>query len=243
MEDEKTTLLVYSKFQKAVDLIEGKFFTEKGKQPFPKFVLAINNKCKSVVCAFVQNNALFDKNNGDKIQYLGINPRYLDRGNSYVLSTLCHELCHVYENAYIHIPRGGYHDKSWHNLMTDCGLEPVYLNKSKTAVNEKIIEGESFDSFVKDFTEEYGDYFNVVEYSQNVAKDYKDKNPESDVDLSDAPRADNADKPVKVYNRNKIKYECSCGNKLWGKAGLHIHCEDCHSEFVEEERKEEEDDE
>ena len=227
MEETKTTLEVYQKFQKAVDLIEEKFFTGKGKQSFPRYVLAINTKCKSVVCAFVQNNALFDKSNGDKIQYLGINPRYLAQGNEYVLSTLCHELCHIYENAFIHIPRGGYHDKAWADLMKDCGLEPVYLNKSKTSVNEKIIEGGEFEAFVKDFTEEYGDYFNVVEYSQTVAQGYKDKNPDSDADLSDAPTADNADKPIKVYNRNKIKYECSCGKALWGKGNLYIICGDC----------------
>ena len=134
MEETKTPLEVYQKFQKAVDLIEEKFFTGKRKQSFPRYVLAINTKCKSVVCAFVQNNALFDKSNGD--------------------------------------------------------------------------------------------YFNVVEYSQTVAQGYKDKNPNSDVDLSDAPTADNADKPIKVYNRNKIKYECACGKSLWGKGNLYIICGD-----------------
>ena len=238
MEETKTTLEVYQKFQKAVDLIEEKFFTGKGKQSFPRYVLAINNKCKSVVCAFVQNNALFDKLNGDKIQYLGINPRYLAQGNEHVLSTLCHELCHIYENAFIHIPRGGYHDKAWADLMKDCGLEPVYLNKSKTSVNEKIIEGGGFEAFVKDFTEEYGDYFNVVEYSQTVAQGYKDRNPDSDADLSDAPAADNADKPVKVYNRNKTKYTCRCcGLTVWGKAGLDISCNDCMETLDEEEKE------
>ena len=110
MEETKTTLEVYRKFQKAADLIEEKFFTGKGKQSFPRYVFAINTKCKGVVCAFVQINALFDKRSGDKIQYLGVNPRYLARGNGYVLTTLCHELCHIYENAFIHIPRGGYHE-------------------------------------------------------------------------------------------------------------------------------------
>ena len=238
MEETKTTLEVYQKFQKAVDLIEEKFFTSKGKQAFPRYVLAINNKCKSVACAFVQNNALFDKSNGDKIQYLGINPRYLVKGNEYVLSTLCHELCHIYENAFIHIPRGGYHDKAWADLMKDCGLEPVYLNKSKTAVNEKIIEGGEFEAFVKDFTDEYGDYFNVVEYSQTVAQGYKDKNPDSDADLSNAPTADNADKPIKVYNRNKTKYICRCcGLTVWGKAGLDISCNECMETLDEEEKE------
>ena len=44
MEETKTTLEVYRKFQKAVDLIEEKFFTGKRKQSFPRYVLAINTK-------------------------------------------------------------------------------------------------------------------------------------------------------------------------------------------------------
>lgn len=92
--------------------------------------------------------------------------------------------------------------------------------------------------FVKDFTDEYGDYFNVVEYSQTVAQGYKDKNPDSDADLSDAPIADNAGKPVKVYNRNKTKYTCRCcGLTVWGKAGLDISCNECMETLDEEEKE------
>lgn len=55
----------------------------------------------------------------------------------------------------------------------------------------------------------------------------------------DGPRVDNADKPIKKYNRNKVKYTCpDCGAKVWGKAGLRIACEDCCELFDEEENDE-----
>ena len=102
---------------------------------------------------------------------MGINPKYLNRKIDDILSTICHELCHVYENVYIHIARNGYHDKKWEELMKDCGLEAQYLNTSKTAVHHKIIKDGAFSVFVKDFKEKYGeDYFNIVEYSTEIER-------------------------------------------------------------------------
>lgn len=234
-ETKAYTLEVYAKFALAIEEIEKTFFVGKDKKKFPRFVFAINNRCKAAV-AFVSPDALFDKTDGKKVQYLGINPHYLDRGSAYVLQTLCHELCHVYEHAYIHIPRGGYHDKQWHGLMTSCGLEPVYMNKSKTNVSDKIIEGGEFEDFVKAFEENHPDFFNVVEFRESVVKGWKEENPNAEADEEGA-MADNADKPVKTYNRNKIKYVCpDCEAKVWGKAGLHIACSDCGAYFVEEEK-------
>jgi DNA-directed RNA polymerase subunit RPC12/RpoP len=53
-----------------------------------------------------------------------------------------------------------------------------------------------------------------------------------------SPKTDNADKTVKKYNRNKVKYICpDCGAKVWGKPGLHIECSDCACSFEEEEHE------
>ena len=122
--------------------------------------------------------------------------------------------------------------------MKDCGLEAKYLNSSKTAVDHKIIKDGAFSDFVEKFKEKYGaDYFNIVEYSTEIEKRIK-KGLGIEVDEDDdSPKADNADKPVKKYNRNKIKYVCRvCGLKVWGKTGLSISCNDCMETLDEEER-------
>lgn len=237
MTENKYTSLLYAKFEKCVAQIEECFFTGKGKHSFPKIVMAINNRVSSCVVAFVQADALYDRSTAEKIQYMGINPYYLDRTVGEVLSTICHELCHIYENAFIHIARGGYHDKQWEKLMTDCGLQPKYLNKSKTAVSHTIIEGGEFDEFVSKFIEENGnDFFTICEYSRILDLKVRKELGLSDKDEDDGePKPDNADKPTKKYNRNKVKYTCeSCGNKVWGKAGLNIECADCSTIFTEE---------
>ncbi len=121
--------------------------------------------------------------------------------------------------------------------MAECGLEPKYLNTSKTAVDHKIIKGGAFEDFVKAFTEKYGeDFFNIVSYSSEVQKKTRKELGIKDDEDSDEPKADNADKPIKKYNRNKIKYVCrGCGAKVWGKGGLEIRCIVCDENFEEEE--------
>lgn len=232
MEELKTSTELYRKLQYVIDLIDKTFFSGKGKQKIPELVFAINNQVKSCVTAFVQADALYDKSANRKLQYLGINPKHLDRDVSEILATICHELCHIYENQYIHIARNGYHDKQWAELMLNCGLEPVYLNKSKTAVSTKIIQGGCFEDLVKYFKDNHNeDFFNIVEYSQDIERKVKLSLGIED----DTPRADNADKPIKRYNRNKIKYTCGgCGTKVWGKSGLDISCNECGLDFKED---------
>ena len=242
MEEVKTSTELYAKIQRVIDELDATFFSGKGKQKIPELVFAINNQCGACVTAFVPPDTLYDKVNNKKLQYMGINLKHLNRDMSDILATICHELCHIYENAYIHIPRGGYHDKQWVELMEGCGLTAVFLNKSKTAVSTKIAEGGAFEEFVKTFKEKHGeDYFNIVEYSPIVEHLTKvSLGIEDDDEGDDTPKADNADKPVKKYNHNKIKYTCSaCGAKVWGKAGLHIECTDCACSFEEEEHEEE----
>lgn len=248
MKDTKTSTELYGKIQTVINELDSNFFTGKGKQSIPEIVFAINNSCHACVTAFVSPDALYDKKNNKKLQYIGINPRHLNRDISEILATICHELCHVYENAFIHIPRGGYHDKEWDKLMRDCGLEPKYLNKSKTAVSTKVLEGGDFEKFVAGFKEIHGeDYFNIVEYSPLVEHQTKValglEDDDGEDSENDTPKADNADKPVKKYNRNKIKYTCpDCQSRVWGKAGLNIECVDCACSFEEEEHEEDNDD-
>lgn len=234
----KTSTVLYSKIQYVIDLIDESFFSGQGKKKLPELVFAVNTQIGDSVTAFVQSEALYDKDNKRKLQYLGINPKYLDREPQKILSTLTHELCHVYENEYIHIAKNGYHDKIWVNLMQDCGLEPVFLNKSKTAVNTKIKEGGVFEKFAQSFVEKNGKgYFNIVEYNREYATDILIQKL-----LAKDARADNADKETKHYNHNKTKYTCAyCDAHVWGKSGLFIVCGNCQHNFIEEGIKNEKD--
>ena len=223
--------IVNGKFLNAMKRIEERFFTGKGKKAFPPLVFAVNTRCSKHVIAFVQSKGLYDTKLNTTVQYLAVNPDYTGRDAGEVLATLCHELCHVYEEAYIHIPRGGYHDRQWAELMADCGLEPVYNNTSRTSVHHKVVEGGEFQKFIGDFTAEFGaDYFTLQSYANYLVT------TGGKPAVAEGEGADNADKPVKKYNRNKIKYVCQdCGAKVWGKAGLRLMCVECSCEYEAEE--------
>lgn len=232
LEEKDVTKQFTEKLSLVISKMSMFFFESKGKYKIPDVFFTLNNRCNALVTAFVNPNSLYNKENKKVINYLGINPKWLNRELREVLATICHELCHIYENTYIHIPRGGYHDKQWEELMLSCGLKPVFMNKAKTSVSTQIIEGGEFDSFVNSFKEEFGeDYFNLVEYSTEIEKQLR-KDVEGTEEDSDIPKADNADKPIKKYNRNKIKYVCpSCDCKVWGKQGLDIYCNTCACNF------------
>lgn len=232
LEEKDVTKQFTEKLSLVISKMSMFFFESKGKYKIPDVFFTLNNRCNALVTAFVNPNSLYNKENKKVINYLGINPKWLNRELREVLATICHELCHIYENTYIHIPRGGYHDKQWEELMLSCGLKPVFMNKAKTSVSTQIIEGGEFDSFVNSFKEEFGeDYFNLVEYSTEIEKQLR-KDVEGTEEDSDIPKADNAGKPIKKYNRNKIKYVCpSCDCKVWGKQGLDIYCNTCACNF------------
>lgn len=242
LEEKDVTRQFTDKLSLVINKMSMYFFESKGKYKIPDVFFTLNNRCQTLVTAFVASNSLYNKENKKVINYLGINPKWLNRELREILATICHELCHIYENTYIHIPRGGYHDKQWEELMLGCGLKPVYLNKSKTGVATQIIEGGEFDSFVNSFKEEFGeDYFNLVEYSTEIENQLR-KDTEGTEEDNDIPKADNADKPKKKYNRNKIKYVCpSCDCKVWGKQGLDIYCNTCDCDFIQEVENEEDD--
>lgn len=234
---------LYSRYQYIIDRMNKAFFDGfNQREKLPSICLSINNKCNTCCVAYVSPDGLYDTKLKRKIHYLAINPKYLDRTPAEILSTIYHELCHVYEVEYIHIPRGGYHTKDWASLMLECGLNPVYFNKSRTAVSHEIIEGGLFDLFCQQFTTEHNkDFFTLVENNNYIRlKIEGGDNDSGDNDSGDnTPKADNADKPIKKYNRNKIKYTCTgCNSKLWAKSGLKIKCIDCDIQFTEETKEE-----
>lgn len=228
--NDKITKVIYTKMQTAVDEIEKYFFTSKKLEKFPSVLYAVNYSCARGVVAYVRPASLYDTEKKEVVHYLCINPSFLSRGLEYLLSTLVHELCHVYESEYIHIARGGYHDKQWHDLMIGCGLEPRYHNASRTSVDETIIEGGIFTKFSEYFIKKYGEnYFNLATHDPITTDDGNTTPAPVERPADDnRPRADNYGKPIKVYNRNKIKYTCTgCASKVWGKPNLHIVCADC----------------
>lgn len=220
---DKYTVSLYKSLQNAIDYAEEYFFTSKGKKAFPKIVLSLDSSCRRSCVASVVVKYLYDKKIKEILQFMTFNPDYFDRTTEKILSTVVHELCHIYEIAYIHTPRSGYHSKKWEALMLECGLSPIFNNKSRTSVTQKIEEDSVFKEFAASFEESNPDWLTCVRYSPNKTGN------------EDGDNSDDFPELPKQPNRNKIKYTCpECDAHVWGKPNLNIRCGDCECLFEED---------
>lgn len=156
------------------------------------------------------------ENKADKSQYtheIALNPStFENRTDKQILSTLVHEMCHLWQNEQGNAPRRNYHDKEWSTFMQSIGLMPSDTGKpdgKKTGqrMTHYIITDGLFDNTATDFID------------SNDTLLFQDR-------LQDKPKVSK--------NKNKVKYACTaCDNIAWGKSGMHISCLDCDSDFVE----------
>ena len=59
------------------------------------------------------------------VHELALNPdNFTGRTDEMILSTLVHEMCHVWQQTYGKAPRRGYHDRQWAAKMREVGLQP-----------------------------------------------------------------------------------------------------------------------
>ena len=213
---------VYTLFNAILEEAHNTFF-KKLYDIIPDVVFSVDWKCRQTVLGYCVPYAFkkkgddtedFDEENAKmnvKVQFIAINPSLFNMGFRSTFGTFVHELCHLYEHKYIGVTRGNYHSKKWEYLMNVCGLEAVFASGRQSA-STKIPENGIFDEFLAYFKEKHKGLLIPFEKIDTVAGG-KEKTP----------------------NRNKIKYTCLCNNNVWGKAGLHIYCTECDSEYREEE--------
>jgi hypothetical protein len=59
------------------------------------------------------------------VHELALNPDgFAGRTDAMILSTLAHEMCHVWQQTFGKAPRKGYHDRQWAGNMREIGLQP-----------------------------------------------------------------------------------------------------------------------
>ena len=59
------------------------------------------------------------------VHELALNPDgFHGRTDGLILSTLVHEMCHVWQETHGTPPRRGYHDRQWAGKMREIGLQP-----------------------------------------------------------------------------------------------------------------------
>jgi predicted SprT family Zn-dependent metalloprotease len=217
--DAKTpTITVYTEWQAAYDFFNQRLFFGE----LPDCIISLDNKGKKVLGYFLPSR--YVSVSGEVTDGLAMNPRqFLRRSLFDTLSTLVHEMCHVWEAHYADRKSlRTYHNKEWGAKMESIGLMPSNTGlpggkKTGQQMTHYAIEGGAFEQACKKL---FAEQFKISWADRFVAVD-KLKPQE--------PGGDNGpDKKIKSKN----KYVCGeCGAIVWGKPNLLIICGQCNTIF------------
>jgi hypothetical protein len=139
---------------------------------------------------------------------IALNPSHFKRRTApEVLSTLVHEMAHLWQHHFGKVSRSGYHNKEWTAKMRVVGLIPS--NTGQTGGKET---GQRMSHYI----EEGG------QFSLHCAALLDEGFVVPYVELWDEAKA------TKSKSKNKTKFVCEdCGVAAWGKPELKIICAEC----------------
>jgi predicted SprT family Zn-dependent metalloprotease len=145
------------------------------------------------------------------VDEIALNPDFLrKRTDRQSLSTLVHEMAHLWQQHHGKPPRRAYHNMEWANKMEDLGLIP-----SDTGAAGGKKTGQRVSHYIK----QGGPYDRA--YARLEATGFK-------LTWGSQPQAAKETKSGK-----RTKYVCGgCEAKAWAKEGLNIVCGDCDLEMI-----------
>lgn len=146
----------------------------------------------------------------DIVTEIAMNPSYFtQRTIEETVSTLVHEMVHLWQYKYGKPPKAGYHNKEWGQKMKDIGLWPSATGQEGgkevgTKMSHYILQDREFKIACDKFLS-LGEF---VLYSDRVT--------------------DESQKKAKKKAESKTKFTChGCQANAWGKPSLNIICADC----------------
>jgi predicted SprT family Zn-dependent metalloprotease len=219
------TLAAYSEWQTAYDHFNQRLFSGE----LPDCVMTLDAKAKNVLGYFSPER--FIGASSEIADQLSMNPQhFLRRSVMQTLSTLVHEMCHVWIHHYgTKKNRRTYHSTEWAQKMESLGLMPSNTGlpggkKTGQQMTHYIIEGGRFEAVCKDLLAEN---FKISWADRFVALNrLRPPGPGGSPEPGGEPEP---------KAKTRAKYTCAeCGAAVWGKPNLKIICGHCHKEFSRE---------
>jgi hypothetical protein len=156
---------------------------------------------------------------------IALDPRqFMDRTAVEILSTLAHEMCHVWQQEFGSPSRNGYHNAEWATKMCEIGLAPSNTGEpgGKTTgqqMSHYIVEGGRFEKkatrlvALKYFTAEWSDIEGFL------------MAPATPVPAAVQMALGGSLRAPRVKTGVRTKYVCMhCSNAAWARPGLLLSC-------------------
>lgn len=195
----RITEMQYMALQKAFDFFNEELF----ENTLPQVLITLHRHSKAF--GYFAPKRFLSRDKDKVIHELALNPESFteDRCAKRILSTMVHEMAHLWQHENGKPSRGNYHNREWANRMEEIGLMPSATGEEGGAkvgpcMTHYIIEGGQFD-----------DFFMLTEDPVAILAEL----------MVPAP---------KNKAKNKVKYTCpSCGQKAWAKPEARLMCGEC----------------
>jgi hypothetical protein len=156
---------------------------------------------------------------GDYTDEIALNPDlFVGRSDKEILSTLVHEMTHLWQKHFGNSGRGRYHNREWAHRMLVLGLRPVSLDQpgrmTGQSVTHEIGPGGRFDLAAEQllssgFCLNWQSQMDLISQGTSLLR-------------GKAPTT-GGDKAI-----SKVKYTCpSCELNAWAKPKAHLICGNC----------------
>ena len=143
---------------------------------------------------------------------IALNPDSFDRDDIMILSTLVHEMVHLWQSVFGDPSRAAYHNREWGDKMKELGLMP-----SDTGLEGGKRTGQKMSHYII-----YGGQFEerAKTYLNNFLLDYRGQ------------------KTIKISlpkKKSKVKYTCpECDLNAWAKPKVDLMCGECEEHMDSE---------
>ncbi|PCJ82176.1 MAG: sprT domain-containing protein [Hyphomicrobiales bacterium] len=217
-QDQNLTIEAYADLYAAMDFFNDRLFGGN----LPDCILTFTRH-KNILGYFCGER--FESRSGIIAHEIAMNPIYMQsRGDAEALSTLLHEMCHLWRHALAPLNRGGgkgangYHDLVWVKKMEEVGLLPTSTGlpggkKTGYSVTHIIIEGGQFDLDCKELL---ASGFKI-NWCDRLLPQSDDQSEEDD---------DETAPPKK--KKDRVKFTCDeCGLNAWAKPSAPLVCGSC----------------
>lgn len=194
----------YDAFQKAYDFFNKELFAAS----LPPVLVTLQRHAKAY--GFFSPERFIGRGDKAAAHELALNPDHFGRTDEQILSTLVHEMVHVWQQTHGTAPRKSYHDKQWAAKMKEVGLYPSHTaepggKETGQKVSHYIIERGAFALSVAKLK------------ATGFALRWQSR------------AADDKERQKKAAS--KTKYTCpGCELNAWAKPGAVLICGECYDE-------------
>jgi predicted SprT family Zn-dependent metalloprotease len=202
--DATITEREYRTFQMAYDF----FNTELFSNTLPPVLVTLQRHAKAK--GYFAPDRFQGRTNGASAHELALNPDvFTGRSDELILSTLTHEMVHVWQKTHGRAPRASYHDRQWAEKMKEVGLHPTSTGEpggkeTGQSMTHYIISG---GPYARAYAKLASTGFHLNWQSQPFSAERKKK------------------------QASKTKYTCpACGKNAWAKPDSIFICGTCCNE-------------